>query len=282
MTLRAGVVGYPIKHSLSPLLHGAWLDALGIDGVYAQIEVAPEAFADFVARNRGGGDLVGVNVTIPHKEAALALADVVDPVAAKAGAANLLLFHKDGTVEARNTDGIGLLDAFGVQAPGFDITAAPVLLLGAGGAARGAIAALVDAGVTNIRLINRTLHRAQVLAAQFPGVTVVPPEDAFSIPAANTAGAIINATSLGLNGGGGPHIHWPETRADVVAMDMVYKPLRTQFLSEAAAQNRRTVDGLEMLIRQAVPSFEAFYGAPPPLDRTDVRALALAALGEAP
>lgn len=275
--LRAGVVGDPVAHSLSPLIHGAWIAALGIDAAYDKFAVTAEDFPAFVARQGGGADLRGVNVTIPHKEAALRLADHVSPMARKAGASNLLIFRADGSVAADNTDGIGLLEAFRVQAPGFDIASGPVLVLGAGGAARGAVAALVQAGCRDVRILNRTSGRAEVIAAAFDGAAhAIDTQDQ-----AGGAAAIINATSLGLNGGPGPQIDWSRTAPDAVAMDMVYKPLRTRFLADASAAGKRTVDGLEMLIRQAVPSFEAFYGTSPPGD-VDVRSLALAALGEKP
>lgn len=274
-TMRAGVVGDPVAHSLSPLIHRAWIEGLGIDAAYDKIAVKAEDFTAFVASHRGGRELAGVNVTIPHKESALALADVVHPAAAKAGAANLLLFHKNGAVEARNTDGIGLLEAFRAQAPGFDITAGPVLLLGAGGAARGAVAALVAAGCRDVRILNRTSGRAEVIAAAFGGAArAIDTQEQ-----GRGAAAVINATSLGLNGGPGPDIDWGRMAPDAVAMDMVYKPLRTHFLEKARSEGLRTVDGLEMLIRQAVPSFKAFYGDDPPAN-VDVRALALSALGE--
>lgn len=268
--MRAGVVGHPVAHSLSPLIHGVWIGALGLDATFERFDVAPQDFEAFVDRHRRGS-LAGVNVTIPHKEVALRIADVVDAAAAGAGAANLLLFRPDGRVEARNTDGVGLLEAFRVQAPGFDVTAGPVLVIGAGGAARGAVAALIGAGAQDIRISNRTKSRAQALADAFDGRVRVS-------DSADGIAAVINATSLGLNGAGEVTIDWTRARPDAVAMDMVYKPLRTGFLAGARAAGRRTVDGLEMLIRQAMPSFEAFFGVAPP--DIDVRTLALEALGE--
>jgi shikimate dehydrogenase len=163
--MRAGVVGDPIAHSLSPLIHGAWIEALGLDATYDRFHVRAEDFAAFVRRD--GSSLTGLNVTIPHKEAALALADTASDLARACGAANVLLV-KDGRIEARNTDGEGLLGAFRAQAPDVDITAAPILILGAGGAARGAVAALVQAGARDIRIINRTRAKADAIAAESP------------------------------------------------------------------------------------------------------------------
>lgn len=263
--MRAAVTGNPIAHSLSPAIHGAWIAAAGIDAAYEAILSEDEAaFRRLVAK----GGLQGLNVTIPYKEAALAAADAASDLARLAGAANLLVFE-DGKVRADNTDGPGLLAALQAQA-GFDPKSGPAVILGAGGAAKGAAAALKLAGSPSVRIVNRTLARARELAAHL-GV------EAFGDAGAALDGAavVINATSLGLGGGEGPDA--PLERAPgAVVMDMVYKPLRTQFLERAAAAGHPTVDGLEMLIRQAVPSFEAFFGRPPPA--IDVRALVLAKL----
>ena len=270
----AGVVGAPVKHSLSPLLHNAWIAAAGLDAVYAPFAPAEDGFKAFIEGLRGGV-LAGLNVTLPFKQDALAFADSADPLATAAGAANLLLFHKDGRVEARNTDGPGLLAAFADRAPAFDPAARPAVVLGAGGAARGAVAALLLAGAPEVRVLNRTMARAEALAADFPASRALA-WDAKN--ALDDAGAVINATSGGLNGS---EFSYPLDRApaDAVAMDMVYKPLRTPFLKAATASGRATVDGLAMLIGQAAPSFEAFFGRPPPA-QVDVRALALKALDE--
>ena len=272
----AGVVGDPVAHSLSPRIHGAWIAAAGLDAAYVPLRVTSEGFAAFAAGLRGGV-LRGVNVTIPHKEAALALADEADLMARNSGAANLLLFHEDGRVEARNTDGLGLLYAFARQAPRLDLTAAPVVVIGAGGAARGACAALAAAEVPEIRIVNRTWERAAALAKAFPRARAVDWGD--MIKAFKGAGAVVNATACGLNGKDdllAPMGPLPDT---AVVMDMVYKPLRTGLARAATARGLTVVDGISMLIGQAIPSFEAFYGVRPPED-VDARALALAAIGE--
>ncbi|WP_066730471.1 shikimate dehydrogenase [Caulobacter sp. CCH9-E1] len=272
-----GVCGQPIKHSMSPVLHNAWIAAAGLDAAYVPFAPAAERFEAFVDGLRGGA-VRGVNVTIPFKERALALADTASDLAKMAGAANLLLFAPDGSVHADNTDGPGLLGAVQAQAPGFDASAAPVVILGAGGAARGAVAALLLAGAPEIRIVNRTLARAQELADAF-GPKVIAAEDAALPGLLADAGLVINATSLGLGGGAGPAADLSLTSETAVVMDMVYKPLRTEFLRRAEAAGRRTVDGLEMLLRQAIPSFEAIYGvAPSPA--VDVRGMALKLLGE--
>jgi shikimate dehydrogenase len=274
VTLVAGVAGAPVAHSLSPLIHNAWLEAAAIDGVYVAFAPAAEAFAAFAGGLRGG-TMRGLNVTVPFKQAALALADEASVAARRAGAANLLLFEPGGRVHADNTDGAGLLAALAQQAPGFDVRRGPAVILGAGGAARGAAAALLDAGAPEVRLINRTKARAEAIAAALgAGVRVVPAEPR----AFEDAALIVNATTLGLGGGPGPDVPFDRTPPNAVVMDMVYKPLRTDFLTRATAAGRTTVDGLAMLIGQARPSFAALFGAAPPA--IDVRGLCLAALGE--
>jgi shikimate dehydrogenase len=270
---RAGVIGDPIGHSLSPAIHRAWIAALGLDAAYDAIEVAPAELEAFVRRHRGGGTLAGVNVTLPHKEQALALADAADDAARRAGAANLLLFAPNGRVEARNTDGQGLLEALRIAAPDFDPKTSRIEILGAGGAARGAVAALAKAGATHITITNRTQEKAQTLADAFPtSARTRPWADVVS------AGAevVINATSLGLGDTPSPRLTWPAPSGPGVALDMVYRASRTGFLADAAEMGWTPVDGLEMLIGQAAPSFEALFGVAPP---ANYRALALAAAG---
>lgn len=271
----AGIVGRPVTHSLSPVLHNAWIAEAGLNAAYVPLAPLAGGFPALVEGLRGGV-IRGVNVTIPFKEEALACADEATERARLAGAANLLLFREDGSVLADNTDGLGLLAALSIQAPGFDPTAGPAVILGAGGASRGAAAALALAGAPDVRIVNRTADRAFALAADIGG----PVRAVAAIGAAlEGANVIINATSLGLNGGPGPEADLGAAPDAAVVMDMVYKPLRTEFIARAGTRGLRTVDGLEMLIRQAVPSFEAFFGVAPP-DSVDVRALALKAVGE--
>jgi len=276
-TVVAGVIGAPVRHSLSPLIHNAWIEAAGVDAVY--IPIAPTLWK-FPALLEGlrGGALRGLNVTLPFKEDALAVADQATGSARRAGAANLLLFESDGTIHADNTDGIGLLAALAEQAPALDITARPIVVLGAGGAARGAVAALLDAGAPEVRIVNRTLDRAHALAEAL-GDRVTVHEWGALREALTAASAVINATSLGLAGAEPLAVSFDGLQAGAVVMDMIYRPLRTAFLARAEAEGFTPVDGLAMLIGQAAPSFEAFFGRPPPTD-VDVRGLALAALEE--
>jgi shikimate dehydrogenase len=276
-TLVAGVAGQPIAHSLSPLIHNAWLAAAGIDGVYVAFAPDADRFEVFIDGLRGGA-VRGLNVTIPFKEVALSIADIVSERAQKAAAANLLTFEPDGRVTADNTDGVGLLGALAAQAPGFEPSAGPIAVLGAGGAARGAVAALLSAGAPQVRIINRTLAKAEAVAGAVGDGAVACPLNAAGDAFAGVT-AVINATSAGLSGQAGLDVPLEATPETAVVMDMVYKPLETAFLAEAKRLGRPTVDGLEMLIRQAAPSFEAFYGAVAPTN-VDVRALALEALGQ--
>jgi len=274
-TTVAGVVGAPVRHSLSPLIHNAWIEAAGVDGVYVALAPTAEHFPKLLDGLRGGA-LRGLNVTLPFKEAALAAADRASERARRAGAANLLVFESDGTISADNTDGEGLLWAFSEQAPNLDITARPVVVLGAGGAARGAVAALLDAGAPEVRIVNRTLARAEAIARAVGGPVTV--HEWGGLREAMTASSVvINATSLGLAGKDPLAVSFDGLQAGAVVMDMVYRPLRTAFLARAASEGFTTVDGLAMLIGQAAPSFKAFFGQTPPTS-VDVRRLALAAL----
>jgi shikimate dehydrogenase len=279
-TAVAGVVGAPISHSLSPRLHNAWLEAAGIDAVYLGFAGHPDRFEGLVEGLRSGA-VLGLNVTIPFKERALLLADNADAAAAAAGAANLLLFSPEGWIEARNTDGAGLIGALRAQAPDLDLRVGPAVIFGAGGAARGAAAALLQAGAPQVRIVNRTLARAEALAEAFGAQAAAYADDQAEAAAAGAA-VLINATSLGLGGGPGPSAPWDGLAPGTVVMDMVYRPLHTDFLLQAQARGLTVVDGLEMLIRQAIPSFEALFGRPPPRS-VDARGLLLAALeAEAP
>jgi shikimate dehydrogenase len=273
-TVVAGVAGSPVRHSLSPVIHNAWLEAAGIDGVYVAFSPAAERFEAFAEGLRGGA-IRGLNVTAPFKEIALALADHPSPTAQAAGSANLLVFEPDGAIHADSTDGEGLLQAFCDQASGFDPTAGPLVVLGAGGAARAAAAAFLAAGAPRVDFVARTASRGEALVAALgPRTRSLAPAGAQG--AFEDARAVINATPLGLNGAAGPEAPLDYLRPDCVVMDMVYRPIRTSFLEAARWRGLPVVDGLAMLIGQARPSFERFFGRTAP--SIDIRALAIAAL----
>jgi len=198
----AGVCGQPVRHSMSPVIHNAWIAAAGLNAVYAPFAPGEDNFETFVEGLRGGA-IRGLNVTIPFKEQALACADRCSDLAKLAGAANLLIFEPDATITADNTDGPGLIGAIAVQAPGFDLAGSPVVILGAGGAARGAAAALALAGAPRVSIVNRTFARAEAIARSIGGVVDAASEDELDA-LLSQAGLVINATSLRLRGGPRP------------------------------------------------------------------------------
>lgn len=265
MTLRAGVAGQPIAHSLSPLIHTAWIAGAGLDADYRAFGPADATgFADLVAGGRAGR-LEGLNVTAPFKEQALALADAASATARACGSANLLIFE-GGRVCADSTDGAGLMAALAEQAPRLELRGQAVVVLGAGGAARAAVAAMREAGAA-VGVLNRNRQRAEALANDL-GATVVEAD------ALTDAVLVVNALSVS------PEIDGSRLRGDAVLMDMTYRPLVTPFLTQGRARGLTIVDGLAMLIGQARPSFRAIFGIEPP--PVDVRTPALAALGETP
>lgn len=272
----AGVVGHPVAHSLSPRLMGHWIAALGLDAAYLPFAVAPEGFETFV-RGLAQSQAGGLNVTLPHKEAALALADRATPAAKAIGAANLLTFGTAG-ITADNTDARGFLAA--LEPADIPYRQSTALVLGAGGAARALVHALVTSGISRLILTNRTRTRAESLAADLaPGSDVVDWEARHDALA--QADLVVNATALGLKGDNDLEMDWLRAKPGTVAFDSVYTPLMTGFLTGASRAGLAMVDGLDMLIGQAVPSFEAFFGAPPPAD-PPVRPVLLEALGERP
>ncbi len=267
----AGVAGRPVQHSLSPVLHNAWISALNLNAAYVPFAPTEDGFERFV-RGLRGGVVRGINVTAPFKEKALALADEADEVARRAGSANLLLFHEDGLIEATSTDGAGLIGAFAEQATGF-VFERPAVVLGAGGAARAAAAALLAAGCPEIRVVNRTASRAEELVFAFQ-------DRLRAFPLTRAEEAMTGACALINAAAGGPSPPLDALPDDAVVMDMNYRPLKSALLLAGEARGLRSVDGLAMLIKQAEPSFKAFYGVAPPAE-ADVRSLALAAI-EAP
>lgn len=266
----AGLVGWPIAHSLSPLIHNAWLDAAGLDGLYAPFAVSTDRFEPFIEGLRGGA-VRGLNITTPYKERAMVLADRADGHAKDVNAANLLLFTPDGGIDALNVDGFGLIAALDEQAPQLHLDKAVVVILGAGGAARSAAVMLAMKGVPDIRVVSRTLSRAEDVSGYSRGY-------AWSDMPSALAGAdvVINATTAGREDSEPLAVSLDGLKPTAAAVDMNYHPLRSAFLLEAEQRGLTTVDGLAMLIGQARPSFEAFFGRPPP--EIDVRALALEAL----
>ena len=260
----AGVIGHPIAHSRSPALHGFWLKRYGIKGHYIPMDVAPQELAAAVEMLPILG-FVGINVTIPHKETILKLADVVTDRAALIGAANTLIFRKDGKIHADNTDGAGFMANLRQHAPHWQPNAGPVALFGAGGAARAVIAALIEVGVPEIRIANRTRLRAETLRHDL-GAKLVVYDWVHAGDMLDGAALVINATSLGMTGK--PDLRLPLDRLEKgsVATDLVYTPLMTPFLIEAQQRGAHIVDGLGMLLHQAAPGFERWFNQRPEVD----------------
>ncbi|HVP84575.1 MAG TPA: shikimate dehydrogenase [Rhizomicrobium sp.] len=257
----AGVVGWPVAHSLSPRLHNHWLRANGIDGAYIPLPIPQESLAHVLKGLRQAG-FKGVNLTIPHKEAAFALAHRLDDAARAAGAVNLLIFHENGTLEGRNTDADGLAES--LKAANVSLNGAPAVLLGAGGAARAAVLALDKIGAGEIRIVNRHADRAASLAVQLAPFVKAKLSAATDWPkAAADAKLLVNATSAGMKSQPALDLPLDPLPKDAAVCDLVYNPLETDLLARAAARGHKTVDGLGMLMHQAVPSFAAFYGVTP-------------------
>ena len=260
----AGVIGSPVAHSRSPALHGFWLRRYGIRGHYIPMDIAQADLAEALRVLPKMG-FVGLNVTIPHKETILALADIVTDHAALIGACNTLVFRKDGKVYADNTDGVGFLANLRHNAPHWMPGSGPAAVLGAGGAARAVIAALIEAGVPEIHVANRTKPRAEALRADF-GAKVVVHDWVKAANMLEGAATVVNTTSLGMVGK--PDFRVPLDALDrrAVVTDLVYTPIKTQFLIEAEAMGCTVVDGLGMLLHQAAPGFERWFGHRPEVD----------------
>jgi shikimate dehydrogenase len=264
---RAGIIGWPVSHSRSPALHGEWLRRYGIEGEYVRLPVAP---ADLAARLRAlpSEGFVGANLTIPHKETGLVLCDALEDSARRAGAVNTLVF-RDGKIIGGNTDGDGFIA--NLRAHGVAPERGPALILGAGGAARAIGAALQDAGVA-VTFCNRSAERAASLAAALPPAQVLDWADRHA--ALPDFSLLVNATALGM-------VHQPvlemdlaKARPDLVVADIVYAPLETELLKNARAQNLVAVEGLGMLLHQAVAGFAAWFGITPVVDEALYRIVA--------
>ncbi|MDA5192376.1 shikimate dehydrogenase [Govanella unica] len=252
----AGVIGWPVTHSRSPRLHGYWLQAHGIDGAYLPLAVPP-AELERALRALPALGFRGVNVTVPHKEEALRLVDEATPLARRIGAVNTIIVRADGSLLGDNTDGYGFMENLRERAPDWNPAAAPVVVLGAGGAARAVIAALLEAGVPDIRLYNRSPERARELASVFERVTALPWEAREERLA--DVGLLVNTTTVGMKDGASP-LALDKLNGQALVTDLVYVPLETPLLAAARARGNPVVDGLGMLIHQARPGFAAWFG----------------------
>jgi shikimate dehydrogenase len=259
----AGVAGWPIAHSLSPAIYGYWLKEYKLEGAYLPLPVAVEHLPKTLQLLPKIG-FVGMNLTLPHKETAFKICTelgVIDPAVLKIGAVNTLVFSEGRIVNATNTDGYGFVENLRSGAPKWNPEKTNAVLLGAGGASRGIIAALRAAGVPSICLLNRTRDKALQVAQDFSGVTVGDWKKPDEILA--NATLLINTTSLGMKGEPPLELNLDALPKSAIVTDIVYAPLETELLKTAKARGNKTVDGLGMLLHQAVPGFEAWFGVRP-------------------
>ena len=277
-TRLAGIMGWPVTHSRSPALHNFWIDEHGIDGAYVPLPVPPEHLAQALRALPALG-LRGCNLTLPHKQAALAIVDRVAPLALRIGAMNTVKVAADGSLEGSNTDVFGFRENLRERAPDWKASAGPAVVLGAGGAARAIVAALTEAQVEEIRLVNRTQARAEHLARDLaaPGtrITIHPWHERTAVQ--RDAGLLVNTTSLGMVGESELDIDLTSLPKRAVVVDIVYVPLETPLLAAARQRGHPTVDGLGMLLHQGRPGFEAWFGYPVRVTR-ELRAAVLTTL----
>ena len=260
MTIKAFVIGHPINHSRSPLIHGTWLEQHGIDGTYEAIDVAPAELPAFFERLRSG-EFAGGNVTIPHKEAVFALCDEVDPLARMIGAVNTLVV-RDGKVFGSNTDYLGFLGNLDAAAPGWSDGPNDALIIGAGGAARAVLVALRRRNGGRVHVLNRTLANAKALVDEIDGPFEANGFEDFAALAPHI-GLVVNTSSIGMHGSRFDWLDLGLLPKTALVTDIVYTPLQTPLLIDAVMHGLKTVDGLGMLLHQAVPGFAAWFGTRP-------------------
>jgi shikimate dehydrogenase len=260
----AGVMGWPVAHSRSPALHGYWLQRYRIDGAYVPIAVKPENLRRALRALPLLG-FAGCNLTLPHKEEALRAVDSCALSAKRAGGVNTVVIDPRGNIIGSSTDGDGFIAALRAAAPTFDAAQAPAVVLGAGGAARAIVAALFDHGAREVRLINRTPERAAKLAKELGGEVRSVLWEKRAEALAGT-GLLVNATSLGMEGQPALDLPLDALPSEALVNDIVYVPLETPLLAAARARGNRCVDGLGMLLHQAAPGFEAWFGVKPEID----------------
>lgn len=262
-TRLAGIMGWPVTHSRSPVLHGFWLAETGVDGAYLPLSVKPRHIEQALRALPIFG-FRGCNLTIPHKQAALSSVDRVEPLARRIGAINTIVVMPDGSLEGRNTDAFGFHENLHEAVPAWNPAAGPAVVLGAGGAARAIVAALSDAGVAEIRIVNRTLARAEAVAGDLSipktRITIHSWSEAGAVQ--RHAGLLVNATSLGMAGEPPLVLDLSPLPPSAPVVDIVYVPLETGLLAAARQRGHAVVDGLGMLLHQGRPGFEAWFGAP--------------------
>ncbi|WP_353135377.1 shikimate dehydrogenase [Limnohabitans sp.] len=261
----AGVMGWPVAHSRSPLIHNHWIREHHLDGAYGLFPVNPNNLEAAIRGLQALG-LAGCNITIPHKINAMAYVDWVDPLAKRMGAINTIVVQPDGALHGYNNDGFGFIQSLLESQPAWHANTGPIAVLGAGGAARGVVVSLLDAGATNIRIVNRTHSKAEELAQAFgPAVTSVKweaREDALT-----GAALLVNTTNQGMHGEPALDLSLNNLPAEALVCDAVYIPLETPFLKAARLRGNPTLNGLGMLLHQARPAFHAWFGVLPDVTR---------------
>ena len=262
-------------HSRSPKLHGYWLDHYGLAGAYVPLAIKAEGL-EAALRALPALGFAGCNLTIPHKEAALRIVDEASPLARRIGAVNCIVVRADGSLEGRNYDAFGFTESLRERAPDLRFDAGPAVVIGAGGASRAILAGLMDEGAPEIRLINRSPARAQALAAEFGGPVRAVPGEART-QALEGASILVNTTSQGMVGEAPLDLALDALPVSALVVDIVYVPLETPLLAAARARGHRVVDGLGMLLHQARPAFEAWFGIDPKVT-PELRALIEATL----
>jgi len=267
-------MGWPVAHSLSPALHGYWLKRHGIDGSYERLEVAPDNLASALHALAAKG-FAGCNLTIPHKETALPLMETLDPTAKRIGAVNTVAVGPEGMLAGYNTDGYGFIENLRAGIPGWKASSGPALVLGAGGASRAILDALIQDGSPEIRLANRNLARAEELARAFGSKIKVLAWERRET-ALSGASLLVNATSLGMEKNPPLELALDALPPGAAVCDIVYAPLETGLLKAAKARGLRSVDGLGMLLHQARPAFRLWFGVLPEVT-PELRSAVLAA-----
>lgn len=256
----AGIIGWPVSHSRSPILHNHWLDRHGIDGAYIPLPVHPDQLGQAI-RALPAFNFRGANVTIPYKQEVMAYLDEIDPKAKRLQSVNTLVVRDDGTIWGTSTDGQGFIDSLLSQYPMFNFTAKPVTILGAGGAARAIIAALLDQGVPEIRVVNRTIERIAEIQGDLDDRRILPANKAEA--ALDGAGLLINSTALGMTGQSPLELDLTQLPPDALVADIVYAPLETDLLVRAKARGNPVLGGIGMLLYQARAGFNYWFGTMP-------------------
>lgn len=259
--LLAGVMGWPVMHSRSPMLHGYWLQQLGLAGAYLPLAIRPEGLERALRALQPLG-FAGCNLTIPHKREAMRIVDAVDPVARHIGAISCVVVRADGSLAGSNNDCYGFIESLRQEQPGWQPAAGPAVVVGAGGGSRAVCYGLLEAGVREIRLVNRSIAPAQAMAADLgSSLQVVPWEDRHNTLA--DAAMVVNTTSQGMVGQAPLDLSLERLPAGALAADIIYTPLETPFLAEARRRGCRTINGLGMLLHQARPAWKAWFGIEP-------------------